>query len=100
MHIVAIHEISDPETFWGAAEGMDLPEGTTLHSAIPNEDGTRAVCVWECLLRRFPAATPFRLPDPPLPPRALSLPEKPRTCPRTHPQERPYRRRRPPRGKR
>jgi hypothetical protein len=47
MHIVAIHEISDPETFWAAAEGMDLPEGTTLHSAIPNEDGTRAVCVWE-----------------------------------------------------
>jgi hypothetical protein len=47
MHIVAIHEISDPETFWGAAEGMNLPEGTTLHSAIPNGDGTRAVCVWE-----------------------------------------------------
>jgi hypothetical protein len=48
VHIVAIHEISDPQTFWGAAEGMkNLPEGTTLHSAIPNEDGTRAVCVWE-----------------------------------------------------
>jgi hypothetical protein len=47
MHIVAIHQISNPETFWGAAEGMNLPEGTTLHSAIPNEDGTRAVCVWE-----------------------------------------------------
>jgi hypothetical protein len=47
MHIVAIHAISDPQTFWGAAEGMDLPEGTSLHSAIPNEDGTRAVCVWE-----------------------------------------------------
>jgi hypothetical protein len=29
----------------------------------------------------FPATTPFRLPDAPLPPRALSLPEKPRTCP-------------------
>ncbi len=47
MHIVAIHEISDPQTFWGAAEGLDLPQGTTLHSAIPNNDGTRAVCVWE-----------------------------------------------------
>jgi hypothetical protein len=29
----------------------------------------------------FPAATAFRLPDAPLPPRALSLPERPRTCP-------------------
>lgn len=47
MHIVAIHQISNPETFWGAAEGLNLPEGTTLHSAIPNEEGTRAVCVWE-----------------------------------------------------
>jgi hypothetical protein len=47
MHIVAIHDISDPKTFWGAAEGLDLPDQTTLHSAIPNEDGTRAVCVWE-----------------------------------------------------
>jgi hypothetical protein len=47
MHIVAIHSISDPQTFWGAAENMNLPEGTSLHSAIPNEDGTRAVCVWE-----------------------------------------------------
>jgi len=47
MHIVAIHEISEPRTFWGAAEGMSLPDGTSLHSVIPNEDGTRAVCVWE-----------------------------------------------------
>jgi hypothetical protein len=45
MHIVAIHQISDPETFWGGS--LDLPEGTTLHSAIPNGDGSRAVCVWE-----------------------------------------------------
>jgi hypothetical protein len=47
MHIVAIHAISDPEKFWGGAENMELPEGTTLHSAIPNPDGSRAVCVWE-----------------------------------------------------
>jgi hypothetical protein len=45
MHIVAIHQISDPGTFWGGE--MNPPEGTALHSAIPNEDGTRAVCVWE-----------------------------------------------------
>jgi hypothetical protein len=47
MHIVAIHAISDPEKFWAAAADLDLPEGTTLHSAIPNPDGSRAVCVWE-----------------------------------------------------
>jgi hypothetical protein len=47
MHIVAIHAISDPEAFWGGSESLDLPEGTTLHSAIPNGDGSRAVCVGE-----------------------------------------------------
>jgi hypothetical protein len=44
MHIVAIHSISDPQSFWA----VSVPEGgPTLHSALPNEDGTRAVCVWE-----------------------------------------------------
>lgn len=47
MYAIAIHQISDPETFWAAAAALDLPQGTTLHSAIPNSDGTRAVCVWE-----------------------------------------------------
>jgi len=49
MHVIAIHDISDPQAFWGAAQAsMDqLPEGTTLHSAIPSEDGSRTVCVWE-----------------------------------------------------
>ncbi len=47
MYVIAIHAVSDPKTFWAAAEGLELPEGTTLHSAIPNEDGTRAVCVWQ-----------------------------------------------------
>jgi hypothetical protein len=45
MHIIAIHSISDPERFWSGS--LDLPEGTTLHSALPNNDGTRGVCVWE-----------------------------------------------------
>lgn len=45
MHVIAIHSISDPERFWGGS--LDLPDGTTLHSALPNDDGTRAVCVWE-----------------------------------------------------
>jgi hypothetical protein len=41
--------IDDPKTFWEAAQAVlaELPEGTTLHSAIPNEDGSRAVCLWE-----------------------------------------------------
>jgi hypothetical protein len=47
MYTIAIHQISDPEKFWGAAGDMELPEGLTLHSAIPNQDGSRAVCVWE-----------------------------------------------------
>jgi hypothetical protein len=49
MHIIAIHTISDPQAFWGAAEAkMDqLPEGTILHSAIPSQDGSRTVCVWQ-----------------------------------------------------
>lgn len=45
MHIVAIHSISDPKRFWSGS--LDLPEGTTLRSALPNDDGTKGVCVWE-----------------------------------------------------
>ena len=47
MHVVAVHDISDPATFWGAAQELKLPDGVALHSTIPNPGGTRAVCVWE-----------------------------------------------------
>ena len=47
MHIVAIHEVSDPEQFWQKAQETEIPSGTTLHSTLPNEDGSRAICVWE-----------------------------------------------------
>jgi hypothetical protein len=47
MHVVVIHSISDPERFWATAEESELPEGINLHSALPNEDGSRAVCLWE-----------------------------------------------------
>jgi hypothetical protein len=47
MYSIAIHQISDPATFWGAAADMQLPEGMTLHTVAPNSDGTRAVCIWE-----------------------------------------------------
>jgi hypothetical protein len=43
--IIAIHEIADPDRFWGG--NLDLPDGTTLHSIFPRGDSTKAVCVWE-----------------------------------------------------
>jgi hypothetical protein len=46
-YIVAIHEVSDPQRFWGAADSAELPPGITLHASYPREGGTRAVCLWE-----------------------------------------------------
>jgi hypothetical protein len=46
-YIVAIHEISDPDRFWGAADPSAIPEGITLHASYPRGDGSRAVCLWE-----------------------------------------------------
>lgn len=49
MHVIAVHDIKDPEGF-GAVVGPTLekiPSGMTLHSMFPGEDGTQAVCVWE-----------------------------------------------------
>ena len=45
--IVAIHDISDPERFWSAAEPSIIPSGVTLHGTYPTGDGKRAVCLWE-----------------------------------------------------
>ncbi len=45
MYVVAIHEVSDPEQFWGGQ--LEMPEGTSLPTVAPNADGTRAVCIWE-----------------------------------------------------
>jgi hypothetical protein len=47
MYTIAIHQISDPEKFWAGAAEMQLPDGLTLHTVAPNQDGTRAVCFWE-----------------------------------------------------
>ena len=47
MYVTAIHDISDPEKFWGAAETTEIPEGIVLHDVFPNADDTRAVCLWE-----------------------------------------------------
>jgi hypothetical protein len=46
-YIVAIHDISDPDRFWGAADLSALPSGVTLHASYPRGDGSRAVCLWE-----------------------------------------------------
>jgi hypothetical protein len=44
MYVAAIHEISNPEAFWGGQ--LDLPQGTALRVAVPSADGTRGVCVF------------------------------------------------------
>jgi hypothetical protein len=31
----------------GGAQNLGLPSGLTLHSTIGNQDGTKAVCIWE-----------------------------------------------------
>jgi hypothetical protein len=47
MHIVAIHTISDPNSFFRAIEAEPLPPGMALHTTLPNEDSSRMVCLWE-----------------------------------------------------
>ena len=47
MYVSVIHDIGDPGRFWGAVESSEIPAGVTIHSTLPNEDGTRAVCLWE-----------------------------------------------------
>ena len=44
MYVAAIHEISNPEAFWGGQ--LDLPQGTALRVAVPSADGKRGVCVF------------------------------------------------------
>jgi hypothetical protein len=48
MHVIAVHNITDPEGFGAAAERAleRVPSGMTLHSMFPSEDGRQAVCVW------------------------------------------------------
>lgn len=47
MHIVAMHDISDPAKFWSTVQDTPIPEGLTLHRVLPNMAGTKAVCHWE-----------------------------------------------------
>jgi len=47
MYVVAVHGIEDRERFWGAVQSTPVPEGFTLHSVLPDANGSRAVCLWE-----------------------------------------------------
>lgn len=47
MFIVAIHEISNPDGFWSAADPSLVPAEVTLHSTYPSSDSRRATCLWE-----------------------------------------------------
>ena len=45
MYVVAIHEISNPDAFWGGP--LDLPNGTELPVVVPSADGRHGVCLFK-----------------------------------------------------
>ena len=45
MYVFTIHDVSDPDVFWG--EQLDLPEGTELPIVVPSSDGHRGICVFK-----------------------------------------------------
>ena len=47
MYVLVQHSISDPATFWAAADTSTLPPALTLHHTFAGKDGTHAVCLWE-----------------------------------------------------
>ena len=47
MYVLVQHTISDPPTFWNAADPTSLSPKAKLHHTFPTPDGTRAACVWE-----------------------------------------------------
>lgn len=46
MYIIIEHEITNP-TFWEAVEKTEIPSHLKLHQLLPNEEGTKTVCLWE-----------------------------------------------------
>ena len=44
MYVIAIHDVSNPEAFWGGQ--LDLPKGTELPIVLPSADGARGVCIF------------------------------------------------------
>jgi len=47
MYIMVQHTISEPATFWNAADPTAISPKLKLHHTFPTPDGTRAVCIWE-----------------------------------------------------
>lgn len=47
MYVLVQHAISEPATFWNAADPTTLSPAVKLHHTFPTPDGTRAVCIWE-----------------------------------------------------
>ena len=45
MYVFTVHDVSDPEAFWGGQ--LDLPTGTELPVVIPSADGKRGVCIFK-----------------------------------------------------
>jgi hypothetical protein len=45
MYVFTVHQVSDPEAFWGGK--LDLPEGTELPVVMPSADGRRGVCIFK-----------------------------------------------------
>ena len=47
MYIMVQHSISEPATFWNAADPNTISPKLKLHHTFPTPNGTRAVCIWE-----------------------------------------------------
>jgi hypothetical protein len=49
MLIIAHHNISNPEKFWGAAKDItnQLPATLKLHGVYPSKDLKTGTCLWE-----------------------------------------------------
>jgi hypothetical protein len=47
MYILVQHTISEPATFWNAADPNTISPQLKLHHTFPTPDGTHAVCIWE-----------------------------------------------------
>lgn len=49
MLIIAHHNISDPDAFWGKAKEVtaNLPARLKVQSVFPSKDGRTGTCIWE-----------------------------------------------------
>jgi hypothetical protein len=50
MYVIIEHEINDPKSFFDKADDImaNKPSSLKIHQFLPSEEGTRAVCLWEC----------------------------------------------------